>query len=41
VSSVHTIAFVLLVCWALALIGVIVLVARKFASWDRDDDKVE
>jgi hypothetical protein len=36
--SVNGIALILLICWALALIGVVVLVARKFASWDRDSD---
>ena len=33
-----TVAFVLLVCWALFLIGIVIFVARKFALADRDRD---
>ena len=32
------VGLVLLVCWALFLIGVVVFVARKFLNADRDGD---
>lgn len=33
-----TVALILLVCWALILIGIVVFVARKFLNADRDGD---
>lgn len=37
--NVTSVAFVLLICWALFLIGIVIFVARKFAKAGRDDDR--